>query len=84
MLDLAALVPYCGIPEEPFFDRFAPACSTPEDGSESLRQSLGFNLVFRRLLPTQIHEDTSKKSSSGLVVSEIIAARPSPPCRVRR
>ena len=47
MLDFAALVPYCGIREELFFDhRFAPACLTPEDGSESLRQSLGFNLVF--------------------------------------
>jgi len=33
------------IPEEPSFDhRFAPACSTPGDGLESLRQSLGFNL----------------------------------------
>ena len=35
----------------------AISSSTPEDGLESLRQSLGFNLIFRRLLPTQIHED---------------------------
>src|SRR4249920_1940486 len=57
----AVATPFRSTRSLPLPEHVAPvtaiSSSTPEDGLESLRQSLGFNLIFRRLLPTQIHED---------------------------